>query len=78
MVNGNPALVLRVDGESDGVMAIRVEDARISGLYYVRNPQKLTRMAGALTRVAAGPERRPDSFGAELNAPDACFRCEHR
>ncbi|NUW46601.1 RNA polymerase sigma-70 factor [Nonomuraea rhodomycinica] len=45
VVNGGPALVLRVDGEVDGVMAIRVEDARITGLYYVRNPEKLTRIA---------------------------------
>ncbi|MGP3960990.1 RNA polymerase sigma-70 factor [Nonomuraea sp. 3N208] len=44
VVNGNPALILRVDGEIDGVVAIRVEDARITGLYYVRNPQKLTRI----------------------------------
>ncbi|GGQ30544.1 RNA polymerase sigma-70 factor [Streptosporangium pseudovulgare] len=43
-VNGSPALVLRVDGEIDGVVVIRVEDARISGLYYVRNPAKLTRI----------------------------------
>jgi RNA polymerase sigma-70 factor (TIGR02957 family) len=42
MVNGNPALVVRLDGEIDGVMAIRVEDAHITGLYYVRNPEKLT------------------------------------
>ncbi|MCT9111934.1 RNA polymerase sigma-70 factor [Streptomyces mirabilis] len=45
VVNGNPALVLRLDGEVDGIMAIRVEGARISGLYYVRNPEKLTRVA---------------------------------
>ncbi|SDL77341.1 hypothetical protein [Nonomuraea jiangxiensis] len=44
VVNGNPALVLRVDGEIDGVMAARVENARITGLYYVRNPAKLTRI----------------------------------
>ncbi|WP_214317712.1 RNA polymerase sigma-70 factor [Nonomuraea sediminis] len=44
VVNGNPALVLRVDGEIDGVIAIRVEDARITGLYYVRNPKKLTHL----------------------------------
>ncbi len=44
MVNGNPALILRLDGELDGVIAIRVEDARITGLYYVRNPEKLTRV----------------------------------
>jgi RNA polymerase sigma-70 factor (ECF subfamily) len=42
VVNGNPALLVRLDGEIDGVMAIRVEDARITGLYYVRNPEKLT------------------------------------
>ncbi|MFH9963770.1 RNA polymerase sigma-70 factor [Streptomyces mirabilis] len=45
VVNGNPALVLRLDGEVDGIMAIRVDDARITGLYYVRNPEKLTRVA---------------------------------
>jgi len=44
VVNGNPALVLRLDGELDGVMAMRVEDARITGVYYVRNPEKLTRV----------------------------------
>lgn len=44
MVNGNPALLLRLGGEIDGVLAIRVEDARITGLYYVRNPEKLTRV----------------------------------
>ncbi|HEX5997745.1 MAG TPA: RNA polymerase sigma-70 factor [Jiangellales bacterium] len=44
VVNGNPALVVRQDGEIDGVMAVRVEDTRITGLYYVRNPEKLTRI----------------------------------
>ncbi|MDX2937984.1 RNA polymerase sigma-70 factor [Streptomyces ipomoeae] len=44
VVNGNPALVLRLDGEIDGVLAVRFEDARITGLYYVRNPEKLTRV----------------------------------
>ncbi|MDT0320354.1 RNA polymerase sigma-70 factor [Streptomyces millisiae] len=41
MVNGGPALALHMDGELDGVIAVRVEDNRITGLYYVRNPQKL-------------------------------------
>ncbi|MFF3327298.1 RNA polymerase sigma-70 factor [Streptomyces sp. NPDC002889] len=44
VVNGNPALLVHLDGEIDGVMAIRVEDARITGLYYVRNPEKLSRV----------------------------------
>ncbi|MBO8196463.1 RNA polymerase sigma-70 factor [Streptomyces oryzae] len=47
VVNGNPALILRLDGETDGVMAMRVEDGRITGIYYVRNPEKLTRMESA-------------------------------
>ncbi|WP_343952102.1 RNA polymerase sigma-70 factor [Nonomuraea longicatena] len=45
VVNGNPALLLGLDGELDGVMAVQIEDDRITGLYYVRNPNKLTRMA---------------------------------
>jgi RNA polymerase sigma-70 factor (TIGR02957 family) len=44
-VNGNPALVVRLDGTIDGVLALRVEDGLITGLYYVRNPEKLTRVA---------------------------------
>ncbi|MFE7743218.1 RNA polymerase sigma-70 factor [Nocardia sp. NPDC057455] len=44
VVNGGPALLLRLNGEIDGVMAARVEDGRITGLYYIRNPEKLTRV----------------------------------
>ncbi len=44
-VNGDPALAVYLDGEFDGVMALRVEDGRVTGLYYVRNPEKLTRVA---------------------------------
>ncbi|MFB6960985.1 RNA polymerase sigma-70 factor [Streptomyces sp. NPDC056309] len=44
LVNGGPALFVRLDGEIDGIMAARVEDARIIGLYYVRNPEKLSRV----------------------------------
>ncbi|MFI6824806.1 RNA polymerase sigma-70 factor [Micromonospora sp. NPDC050187] len=44
VANGSPALVVRLNGEIDGVMAVRVEDARITGLYYIRNPEKLTRV----------------------------------
>ncbi|MDX3694284.1 RNA polymerase sigma-70 factor [Streptomyces europaeiscabiei] len=44
VVNGSPALALHLDGELDGILAIRVEDARVAGLYYVRNPEKLSRV----------------------------------
>ncbi|HEX4252189.1 MAG TPA: RNA polymerase sigma-70 factor [Pseudonocardia sp.] len=43
-VNGYPALIFRRDGEIDTVMAVRIDDGRITGLYAVRNPEKLSRM----------------------------------
>ncbi|GGS55348.1 RNA polymerase sigma-70 factor [Streptomyces cinerochromogenes] len=45
MVNGSPGLLFRLDGEVDGIMAACVHNGRITSLYYVRNPQKLTRVA---------------------------------
>ncbi|MFG2328008.1 RNA polymerase sigma-70 factor [Streptomyces sp. NPDC048604] len=44
VVNGNPGLLFRLDDELDGVMGISFEGDRITGLYYVRNPEKLTRI----------------------------------
>jgi len=46
-VNGFPALVVRVDGEVDTVLAIHLDDGLITGLYAVRNPEKLSRMGEA-------------------------------
>jgi len=43
-VNGYPALILRLDGEIDTVIAVRIDDGLITGLYAVRNPEKLSRM----------------------------------
>jgi len=43
-VNGYPALVLRLDGEVDTVVAVRIDDGLITGLYAVRNPEKLSHM----------------------------------
>jgi RNA polymerase sigma-70 factor (ECF subfamily) len=44
VINGNPALLFRFDGKLDGVVALRIEDARVTGIYYVRNPEKLSRL----------------------------------
>ncbi|MFF3346920.1 RNA polymerase sigma-70 factor [Streptomyces sp. NPDC002779] len=44
LVNGSPALVLRLHGEVDTVLAVRIDEGLISGLYAVRNPEKLARM----------------------------------
>jgi RNA polymerase sigma-70 factor (TIGR02957 family) len=43
-VNGYPALILRFDGEIDTVLALRMDDGLITGLYAIRNPEKLSRM----------------------------------
>jgi RNA polymerase sigma-70 factor (ECF subfamily) len=43
-INGGPALILRIDGEIDSVVAARIDDGRITGLYIVRNPEKLSRV----------------------------------
>ncbi|MFI2618219.1 RNA polymerase sigma-70 factor [Streptomyces sp. NPDC018584] len=48
VINGNPALLVRLDGEIDGAMAIRVENALVTGLYYVRNPEKLSHVTSAI------------------------------
>jgi RNA polymerase sigma-70 factor (TIGR02957 family) len=43
-VNGYPALILRLNGEIDTVVAVRVDDGLITGLYAMRNPEKLSHM----------------------------------
>jgi hypothetical protein len=43
-VNGYPALILRHNGEIDTVIAVRIVDGLITGLYAVRNPEKLSHM----------------------------------
>lgn len=42
--NGYPALILRMDGQIDAVIAVRLDDGLVSGLYVVRNPEKLSRI----------------------------------
>jgi RNA polymerase sigma-70 factor (ECF subfamily) len=43
-VNGHPALVVRLNGAIDTVIAVRIDDGLITGLYAVRNPEKLSHM----------------------------------
>ena len=44
-VNGSPGLLVLVDGQLDAVLAVRVENGYVTGLYGVRNPEKLSRVA---------------------------------
>src|SRR5215472_13751961 len=43
-VNGYPALIVRFNGAIDTVIALRIDDGLITGLYAVRNPEKLSHM----------------------------------
>jgi RNA polymerase sigma-70 factor (ECF subfamily) len=48
-INGGPALIVRIGGETDSVVAMRIDDGLITGLYVVRNPEKLSRIARETT-----------------------------
>ena len=43
-INGGPALLVRINGEVNDVVAMRIDDGLITGLYVVRNPEKLSRV----------------------------------
>ncbi|MEU2255169.1 RNA polymerase sigma-70 factor [Nocardia xishanensis] len=43
-LNGRPALIVRIDGVIDDVVAVRIDDGLITALYVVRNPEKLSRV----------------------------------
>ncbi|MBB5939227.1 hypothetical protein FHS42_006320 [Streptomyces zagrosensis] len=74
VVNGNPALLVRLDGEIDGVMALRIEDARITGLYYVRNPRKCPTSHPRPRSSCAEHQRPPTADVIPSNAADLAYR----
>jgi RNA polymerase sigma-70 factor (TIGR02957 family) len=43
-INGWPALIVRLNGKLDMVVAVRIDNGLVTGLYTVRNPEKLSRM----------------------------------
>ncbi|MFG2226326.1 RNA polymerase sigma-70 factor [Streptomyces sp. NPDC048644] len=43
-INACPALIIRLDGALDTVVAARIDNDLITGLYAVRNPEKLSHM----------------------------------
>ncbi|MGW1737500.1 RNA polymerase sigma-70 factor [Nocardia sp. NPDC001965] len=43
-VNGHPALLVEIAGKVDTIVAMRIDEGLISGLYAVRNPVKLARI----------------------------------
>jgi RNA polymerase sigma-70 factor (ECF subfamily) len=55
-VNGQPGLARFVDGQLESVQAFELRDGRIGAIYVQRNPDKLARVAQALSQHA-GPGR---------------------
>ncbi|MED7924199.1 RNA polymerase sigma-70 factor [Nonomuraea sp. LP-02] len=41
-INGHPALIIRLDGAISTVLTVRIDDGLITGIYAVRNPEKLS------------------------------------
>ena len=60
-INGCPALIIRLDGEIENVVSVRIDDGLVTGLYIVRNPQKLSHVERetALRRYHPAPTRQP-------------------
>lgn len=50
VVNHNPALLLVIDGEVDGIVVLGIADARVRTIDHIRNRAKFTGV-----RIAAGP-----------------------
>ena len=45
LINGSPALIVSIDGQIDNAVSFRFDEGKITGLYVVRNPEKLSRLA---------------------------------
>ena len=43
-LNGAPAVRIDLDGELDTAVSLAIDDGRVTGIYAVRNPQKLARL----------------------------------
>ena len=51
-VNGEPAMLVRVERRLDSVYALTIADDAIGAIHIVRNPDKLRFLEGQLTRSA--------------------------
>jgi len=52
-INGEPGLILRVGGEMFGTITLDSDGNRITALYVVRNPEKLTRVSRPSSAVSS-------------------------
>ena len=49
LVNGGPALCVVKDGEVETIVNFLIEDGQVTGMYVVRNPDKLGRLEEPVT-----------------------------
>jgi RNA polymerase sigma-70 factor (ECF subfamily) len=52
-INGQPSFVIMANGEIYSTMTIETDETHITGIYVMRNPDKLTRVARDLTTPAS-------------------------
>lgn len=48
VINGHPALAITLDDELDGIFSAQLQEGRIVGIYYMRNPEKLSHLSSAV------------------------------
>lgn len=48
-INGRPELIVSLDGELDSILTVEVQDGLITGVYAVRNPEKLSHLVEETT-----------------------------
>jgi RNA polymerase sigma-70 factor, ECF subfamily len=54
-INGSPGMLLQTDGEFFGAITIETDGARVTALYVLRNPDKLTRIAPTSPSAGSSP-----------------------
>ena len=73
-VNGCPALIIRLSGEIEHLVAMRIDEGLITGLYIVRNPEKLSRVERETTVSRSASPAGPAGTGAARSRETSCRR----
>ncbi|MFZ0593656.1 MAG: RNA polymerase sigma factor SigJ [Bryobacteraceae bacterium] len=71
VVNGEPGLLVFLNGRADTVTAFRFDESRISAIYGIRNPDKLMRLPLKCQAEVQGAQSSVEVFTLQLNPPPA-------
>ncbi|MEZ7128936.1 hypothetical protein ACBR40_26700 [Nonomuraea sp. AD125B] len=77
-INGSPGLLVGVNGEIDGVIAVRAENGHVTGVYHVRNPHKLSHLEQETTVTRTSSTSRSDASIAAKPPYGSPNRSSHR